>query len=73
MTWDKNDWKAAVLIGIILVAGLLIGLYSLGFIPDKGNIEMKWESPSTTSAEPAPEIGVSRNHPIMFINKNMSD
>lgn len=67
MTWDKDDYYAAALIIILSVAGLLIGIYTLGFLTrtegdaeinfDESPPEMKWGSP------PEPEPGLTQeNH-----------
>jgi len=37
--WDKNDWYAAALIGVLLVAGLVIGVYGLSIMEEPKTIK----------------------------------
>ena len=60
----KNDWYAAIMIGVLLIAGLVIGLYSLGFMDPEGKVEMRWESPEENFVEQTPENENSTSPPI---------
>jgi len=44
MDWDKNDWYTAALIGLLLVAGLVIGINGLEFLSKNEIEEVRWKS-----------------------------